>query len=81
MATCFKCSVTIPQIDSIMDMMRIPNAMVHNQAGCSKCGVVVCFNCAAAAGDAKGHRGHCYCPKCGADLGRGGETSQRLGGD
>jgi len=52
------------------------SAMQHVRVGCSKCGTPVCFSCAATAADKQGKSGECFCPKCGVDLGRGGEAGQ-----
>lgn len=51
-------------------------AMQRVRVGCSKCRKAVCFDCAVNAADKKGKSGECFCPECGADLGRGGEAGQ-----
>jgi hypothetical protein len=51
-------------------------AMQRVRVGCSKCQTAICFSCAATAADKKGKSGECFCPKCGADLGRAGEAGQ-----
>lgn len=48
--------------------------MQRVRVGCSKCGAAVCFSCAATAADQQGKSGNCVCPKCGAELGAGGEA-------
>ena len=52
------------------------NAMQKVRVGCSKCGTAVCFSCAATAADQRGKEGNCFCPKCGAELGREGEAGK-----
>jgi hypothetical protein len=44
------------------------STILKMRKGCNQCGVPVCFNCAADAADKKGMKGHCICPKCGANL-------------
>ncbi len=46
----------------------IGSSILRMRKGCNSCGVPVCFDCAAAAADRRGMRGHCICPKCGANL-------------
>lgn len=58
-------------IDKLNDI-----GMQRVQVGCSKCSTPVCFSCAATAADHKGKEGNCFCPKCGAELGRGGEAGK-----
>lgn len=58
-------------IDKLNDI-----GMQRVQVGCSKCGTPVCFSCAATAADERGKAGNCFCPKCGAELGRGGEAGK-----
>lgn len=52
------------------------SAMQHVRVGCSNCATPVCFSCATAEAEKKGKSMECFCPKCGADLGRGGEAGQ-----
>ena len=51
-------------------------AMQKVRVGCSKCGMPVCFSCAATAADERGKGGNCFCPKCGEELGRSGEAGE-----
>ena len=76
--TCKNCGRTIVPVNSMMDMMRSNDAMLYNKAGCSTCGITVCFDCAAGAAEKVGRKGHCVCPGCGADLGKSGETTARI---
>lgn len=46
----------------------IGDSILKMKKGCDKCGIPVCFDCAAAAADKKGMRGHCICPNCGENL-------------
>ena len=46
----------------------VGDIVLRTRKGCDACGVPVCFDCAAAAADKKGMKGHCICPKCGANL-------------
>lgn len=78
---CVKCGASIVFVSNAMELMSSTEAMLHNKAGCSQCGITVCFNCTAKAGEERGEKGHCYCPSCGSDLGRSGETARGFGAD
>lgn len=71
--TCAHCGKEFYEPKTIMDKTNF-DAMLKVRVGCSKCGTPVCFDCAATAADQRGREGDCFCPKCGANLGRGGEA-------
>jgi len=70
---CEHCGSTFYEPKTMMDRIDF-NAMQRVRVGCSKCGTAVCFSCAATAADQRGKEGNCFCPKCGAELGQGGEA-------
>jgi hypothetical protein len=72
---CAHCGSKFYEPKTMMDKVDF-DAMQRVRVGCSKCGTAVCFSCAATAADQRGKEGNCFCPKCGAELGRGGEAGE-----
>lgn len=79
MKTCVHCGTKFYVPKTMMDKTNF-SAMQKVRVGCSKCGTAVCFSCAATAADHRGKEGNCFCPKCGKELGQGGEAGE-LGED
>jgi hypothetical protein len=75
---CVHCGSAFYEPKTMMDKTDF-NAMQKVQVGCSKCGMAVCFSCASTAADQRGKEGNCFCPRCYAELGGGGEAGE-LGG-
>lgn len=72
---CTHCGSKFYEPKTMMDKVDF-DAMQKVRVGCSKCGTAVCFSCAATAAGQRGKEGNCFCPKCGAELGRGGEAGE-----
>lgn len=70
LASCNYCGTNFQTLRSGMysDMSVVGETILRMRKGCDSCGVPVCFECAAAAADKKGRKGHCLCPRCGANL-------------
>jgi hypothetical protein len=75
MKTCAQCGTAFYEPKTMMDKIDF-NAMQKVRVGCSKCGAAICFGCAATAADKLGKQGNCFCPKCGAELGKAGEAGE-----
>lgn len=73
MGTCAQCGLTFYEVRTVADKLNSAG-MQKVRVGCSRCGVPVCFSCAATAADRRGSQGSCFCPKCDAELGRAGEA-------
>ena len=73
--TCNHCRSAFYEPKTMADKVDF-KSMQKVRVGCSKCGTAVCFSCAATVADKKGKEGNCFCPKCGAELGRGGEAGE-----
>lgn len=74
-SNCAHCGSTFYRPRSMRDKVDF-DAMQRVRVGCSQCGTAVCFSCAATAADQRGKPMNCFCPKCGAELGKGGEAGQ-----
>ena len=72
---CTHCGKKFYEPKTLVDKTNF-EAMQQVRVGCSKCKTPVCFSCAATAADERGKEGNCFCPKCGAELGRGGEAGE-----
>ena len=72
---CAHCGSEFYEPKTMIDKVNF-DAMQKVRVGCSKCGTSVCFSCAATAADQRGKEGNCFCPKCGAELGRKGEAGE-----
>lgn len=72
---CAHCGSKFYEPKTMMDKVDF-DAMQRVRVGCSKCGTAVCFSCAATAAGQRGKEGNCFCLKCGAELGRGGEAGE-----
>jgi hypothetical protein len=72
---CIHCGSLIYKPKTMVDRINF-DAMQRARVGCSNCGVVVCFSCAATSANERGKTGNCCCPKCGTELGRGGEAGE-----
>lgn len=70
---CAHCGSRFFEPKSLVDKLN-DAGMQKVRVGCSKCGTPVCFSCAATEADKRGKKFNCFCPKCGAELGKGGEA-------
>lgn len=70
LTSCNYCGTDFQSLRSGMysNASDIGDAILRMRKGCDGCGIPVCFECAAAAADRKGMKGHCVCPRCGANL-------------
>ena len=72
---CVHCGSQFHKPETMNDKVNF-DAMQKARVGCSRCGTAVCFSCAANSANERGKTGNCFCPKCGAELGRGGEAGE-----